>query len=145
MKLALKELKYNWKKYVLVGIIVVLMMFMVLFLSGLVNGLGRAVSSGVDNMRTDYFVMSDDAEKLLTVSNMTNEEYQKLKQEYHDDVTPIDVQRMYIQKRDGSDKIDITYFAISKITSCCRILEQENSCLYLWKRTKVLYRSCLEN
>ena len=68
MKLALKELKYNWKKYVLVGIIVVLMMFMVLFLSGLVNGLGRAVSSGVDNMRTDYFVMSDDAEKLLTVS-----------------------------------------------------------------------------
>ena len=145
MKLALKELKYNWKKYVLVGIIVVLMMFMVLFLSGLVNGLGTAVSSGVDNMRTDYFVMSDDAEKLLTVSNMTNEEYQKLKQEYHDDVTPIDVQRMYIQKRDGSDKIDITYFAISKITSCCRILEQENSCLYLWERTKVLYRSCLEN
>lgn len=46
MRLAWKELKYNWKRYLLIEIIVVLMMFMVLFLSGLVQGLGRAVSSG---------------------------------------------------------------------------------------------------
>lgn len=112
MKLAWKELKYNWKKYTLVGIIVVLMMFMVLFLSGLVNGLGRAVSSGVENMRADYFVLSDDAEKLLTVSNLTKKEYRTLEQSYHDDVTPVDIQRMYIQKNSDSDKIDITYFGI---------------------------------
>ncbi len=112
MKLAWKELKYNWKKYILIGIIVILMMFMVLFLSGLVNGLGRAVSSGVENMRADYFVLSDDAEKLLTVSNLTKKEYRTLEQSYHDDVTPVDIQRMYIQKGDGNDKIDVTYFAI---------------------------------
>ena len=112
MKLAWKELKYNWKKYLLVEIIVILMMFMVLFLSGLVKGLGRAVSSGVDNMQADSFILSDDAEKLLTVSNLTADEYSAVQKEYGDRATPLDIQRMYLQKKDGSDKIDVTYFAI---------------------------------
>lgn len=50
MRLALKELLHSRKKYVLVEIIVVLMIFMVPFLSELVQGLGRAVSSGVETM-----------------------------------------------------------------------------------------------
>lgn len=112
MKLAWKELKYNWKKYLLVEIIVVLMMFMVLFLSGLVKGLGRAVSSGVENMKADYFVLSDDAEKLLTVSNLTDEEYTEVQNAYGSSAAPIDVQRMYIQKGKDDDKLDVTYFAI---------------------------------
>ena len=55
VKLARKELIHNWKKYLLVEIVIVLMMFMVLFLSGLVNGLGRAVSSGIDNIDARAF------------------------------------------------------------------------------------------
>lgn len=89
-----------------------MMMFMVLFLSGLVKGLGRAVSSGVDNMQADSFILSDDAEKLLTVSNLTADEYSAVQKEYGDRATPLDIQRMYLQKKDGSDKIDVTYFAI---------------------------------
>ncbi len=63
MRLGIRELRHNWKKYLLVEIIVVLMMFMVLFLSGLVKGLGRAVSSGIDNMKADTFILKEDAEK----------------------------------------------------------------------------------
>lgn len=44
MKLALKELIFSLKKYALVELLVVVMIFMVIFLSGLANGLGRAVS-----------------------------------------------------------------------------------------------------
>lgn len=112
MKLAWKELKYHWKKYLLVEIIVILMMFMVLFLSGLVKGLGRAVSSGVEEMDADSFILSDDAEKLLTVSNLTNDEYDQIQKEYGDDAAPLDVQRMYIQKSEEDEKLDVTYFAI---------------------------------
>lgn len=112
MKLAWKELKYNWKKYLLVEIIVVLMMFMVLFLSGLVRGLGSAVSSGVENMPADSFILSDDAEKLLTVSDLTSDEYEAVKKEYGSSAAPIDIQRMYLQKDKDSDKLDVTYFAI---------------------------------
>ena len=63
MRLGIRELRHNWKKYLLVEIIVVLMMFMVLFLSGLVKGLGRAVSSGIDKMKADTFILKEDAEK----------------------------------------------------------------------------------
>lgn len=48
MKLALKELICSLKKYVLVDLLVVAMIFMVIFLSGLANGLGRAVSSSLE-------------------------------------------------------------------------------------------------
>lgn len=112
MKLAWKELKYNWKKFFLVEIIVILMMFMVLFLSGLVKGLGSAVSSGIDNMQVENFVLSDDAEKLLTISNLTRDEFDSVEHEYGDRATSLDVQRMYIQKNKNSEKLDITYFAI---------------------------------
>ena len=105
-------MKYNWKKYLLVEIIVVLMMFMVLFLSGLVRGLGSAVSSGVENMPADSFILSDDAEKLLTVSDLTSDEYEAVKKEYGSSAAPIDIQRMYLQKDKDSDKLDVTYFAI---------------------------------
>lgn len=112
MQLAWKELKYNWKKYLLVEIIVVLMMFMVLFLSGLVKGLGSAVSSGVDNIQAETFIVSEDAEKLLTVSALTSDAFDAVRQIYGDKAAPIDVQRMYIQKDTESDKLDIAYFAI---------------------------------
>lgn len=112
MRLAWKELKYNWKKYLLVEIIVILMMFMVLFLSGLVKGLGRAVSSGVENMDADTFVLSDDAEKLITVSNLTQEQSDEIQDAYGDKATSIDIQRMYLVKDGDDEKIDVTYFAI---------------------------------
>ncbi len=48
MKLALKELIFSLKKYALVELLVVAMIFMVIFLSGLANGLGRAVSSSLE-------------------------------------------------------------------------------------------------
>lgn len=112
MRLAGKELRFNWKKYLLVEIIVVLMMFMVVFLSGLVNGLGRAVSSSVENIAADNFILSDDSEKLLTVSNLSQKTADALLQHYGTKATPLDIQRMYLKTQASDDKIDVTYFAI---------------------------------
>ena len=70
MKLAWKELVYSKKKYLLIEVIIILLMFMVLFLSGLANGLGRAVCAAIDNIPADYFLVSDTAENLITVSSL---------------------------------------------------------------------------
>lgn len=64
MQLAWKELIYGKKKYILIELLIILLMFMVLFLSGLAEGLGRAVVSGIDSMDADYFLLSDSAESL---------------------------------------------------------------------------------
>lgn len=113
MGLAGKELKFHWKKYLLVELIVILMMFMVIFLSGLVNGLGRAVSSSVEQINADQFILSEDAEKLLTVSSISTEDSQQLLTEYGARAAGVDVQRMYLKKADSDEKMDVIYFAIN--------------------------------
>lgn len=112
MKLALKEIKYDGKKYLLVEAIMVLMVFMVLFLSGLVNGLGRAVSSAIDNMDAEYYILSDDSEGIITVSDLDKEVLTKVNEQSSNEVASLDIQRMYINTEESNDKIDITYLAM---------------------------------
>ncbi|MCM1545555.1 MAG: FtsX-like permease family protein [Clostridiales bacterium] len=111
-KLALKELLYNKKKYILIEVVIVLLVFMVLFLSGLVEGLGRAVVSGIDNIDADYFLLNESAEKLITVSELETEKYEQLKTQTSAKLAPLNIQRMYLSKSGESEKINVTYFAI---------------------------------
>ena len=112
MKLAWKELVYGKKKYILIEILIVLLMFMVLFLSGLAEGLERAVISGIENMDADYFLLSDSAEDLITVSNLDMDVYEQLAVQTNAELAVLDIQRMYLSKQDDAEKLNITYFAI---------------------------------
>ncbi|BBF43463.1 heme efflux system permease HrtB [Lachnospiraceae bacterium KM106-2] len=111
MKLAWKELKHNKTKYLLVETIVVLMIFMVLFLTGLASGLSRAVSSAIDNSKADYYVLSDGAQNMITISKLTKEQEKAVKKEAGKTAV-LDIQRMNVVKENEKDKIDLTYFAI---------------------------------
>lgn len=114
MNLAWKELLYSKKKYLLIELIIILLMFMVLFLSGLVNGLGRSVSSGIELMDGAYFVVSDSAEDIITVSSLDETVLDEVKAQVSCDVTTLDIQRMYMETRDSEEKLNITYFAIEE-------------------------------
>ncbi|MCM1308008.1 MAG: ABC transporter permease [Butyrivibrio sp.] len=111
MKLALKELIYNKKKYILIELIIVLLMFMVLFLSGLVEGLGRAVIAGIDNIDADCFLISDSAENVITVSDFKPEKFEQLQAQTEAELAALDIQRMFLSKKDAAEKLNITYFA----------------------------------
>lgn len=112
MKLALKELAYNKKKYILIELIITLLVFMVLFLTGLVEGLGRTVISGIDNIEADYFLLSDSAEKLITVSDLDPEKYDELRSQTDAETAVLGIQRMYLSKKGSDEKLNITYFVI---------------------------------
>lgn len=112
MKLAWKELVYGIKKYILIELLIVLLMFMVLFLSGLAEGLGRAVISGIDNMDADYFLLGDSAEDLITVSKLDTDVYDQLKAQTDAELAVLDIQRMYLSRQGDAEKMNITYFAI---------------------------------
>lgn len=113
MKLAWKEIRYNWKKYLFIEILLVLMIFMVMFLSGLANGLARAVSSGIENMDASYFVVSSDAEKLITVSNLSSKAADQVKSAASGKTAALDIQRMNLNKKGEAEKLDVTYFAVN--------------------------------
>lgn len=112
MNLAWKELVYGKRKYILIELLIVLLMFMVLFLSGLAEGLGRAVISGIDNMDADYFLLNDSAESLITISDLNTEVYDQLKSQTDAELAVLDIQRLYLSKQYDDEKLNITYFAI---------------------------------
>lgn len=112
MKLAWKELVYSKKKYILIELIVVLLVFMVLFLSGLVDGLGRAVVAAVEDMDADYYVLSDSSESLITVSDLDTGVYDQVVKQTDSELAVLDIQRMYLTKADAEEKLNITYFAV---------------------------------
>lgn len=114
MKQALKEIKYYKRKYLLVEVLLILLLFMVLFLSGLVNGLGRAVSSGIDHMDADYFLLKEDAESLITISDINTDMYMKAVNLTNCEISALNIQRMYLNKQGNANKLDVTYFVMEQ-------------------------------
>lgn len=112
MKFAFRELMYGKKKYLLIELLLILLMFMVLFLSGLAEGLGRAVTSGIENRAADWYLVSDSAEKLITVSDLPGNIAEEIKAQTKAETATLDIQRMYLQKQGEERKINVTYFAV---------------------------------
>jgi putative ABC transport system permease protein len=112
MKLAWKELKHSKMKYLLIESIIVLMMFMVIFLSGLANGLSRAVSAAIENADAKYYVISDDAENIIGISSLSKDVMAQVAGMTTDKVTNLDIQRTNLNTEADQTKLDVTYFAI---------------------------------
>lgn len=112
MKLAWKEIRHSKTKYILIESILVLMIFMVVFLSGLANGLGDAISASIDKTDAKYFVISTDAEKLISTSNIEKEALEQVAAQTKDNVTSLNIKRSNVNSFDNEKKLDITYFSI---------------------------------
>jgi len=112
MKLAWKEIKHGILKYALIESILVLMIFMVVFLSGLANGLGWAISATIEKTDAEYFVVSSDAENLISISDIKTDVLEEVASQTNDNVTNINIKRSNINTSVDEKKLDITYFAI---------------------------------
>ena len=112
MKLAWKEIRHSAKKYLLIESILVLMIFMVVFLSGLANGLGWAISASIEKTDANYFVISTDAEKLISISNVEKDALDQVASQTKDNVTNLSIKRSNINTLTDEKKLDITYFSI---------------------------------
>ncbi len=112
MRLGLKEIRYNRKKYLLVELILTLLIFMVLFLSGLANGLGRAVSAAIENMPAETFLLSCDAENLLSLSELSADQYDSLVDQYGNNFAGLSIFRSNVNETGSEEKENIVYFGI---------------------------------
>ncbi len=112
MLLAWKEIKHSKKKYILIELILVLLIFMVLFLSGLTNGLGRAVSATISNMSAKSFVLSSDSEDMLALSNIDKEQYASIQKQEDNETAGFSIFRSTVNKSDDTEKLNIVYFGL---------------------------------
>ncbi|MEJ9164722.1 ABC transporter permease, partial [Paenibacillus graminis] len=78
MFLALKELKHNKKRFLMIAIIFVLISWLVFILSGLGNGLSTLAASTFKNMRADYVVFEQGSKASMSKSLLSNELTAKL-------------------------------------------------------------------
>ncbi len=112
MFLAIKDLKYNKSRYSLVVSMLILLTFMVLFLSGLANGLSLATSASIKNAQANHYILSDDADSIITRSTLTEKQFQEVNDITSSEVTPINLMRMSMYKKDTQKKLDVTYLAV---------------------------------
>lgn len=112
MKIAWNEIKYQPKKFVLIELLIAILMFMVVFLSGVTNGLGRAVSAQIDNFGPLNYILSEDSDKNIPYSSITSEDIEAVEEIDNIAYASLLIQRATISQTEGSGTLDITYFAV---------------------------------
>ncbi|MDC2863632.1 ABC transporter permease [Bacillus sp. BP-3] len=117
MFLALRELKQSKLKYGLIGLMMILLSFLVLVISGLANGLAHNTVSSIQNMDAKKFVLANDAENSLLRSQIKKEDVDDVvKQVGAKDAVPFHVKISTYEKKDSSKKVDIAIFASERET-----------------------------
>lgn len=116
MFLGWRELVYYKKKYLLIITMLSLLLFMVLFLSGLANGLSAATSSTIENSEAQYFIISDDADSLITRSILNDEQINQI-EDLNPNAARTNIQRTTIKTELEGTKIDCTYLIVDPAQS----------------------------
>lgn len=112
MFLAIKELMYARLRYALVALIMFLLSFLVLFVSGLAQGLAADNAAGIMNMDTDSFVVDEEAEYQLTRSLIENKDQETI-EAFSDDAEKLGIHMAQIE--DGEDALaDIAFMSFSE-------------------------------
>lgn len=101
MFLATRELAYAKLRYALIALIMFLLSFLVLFVSGLAQGLAADNAAGIMNMDADYFVLGEEAENQLTRS-IINEYDQDTVSLFSDVAEPMGIHMAQVEDGDGS-------------------------------------------
>ena len=112
MKIAWNEIKYQPKKFLLIEVLIVIMMFMVIFLSGLTNGLGRIIMAQIDTFGDVQYILSKDSEGVIPYSTLTSSELTEIEDLHLEEQTGLVIQRSTFMKEDEEGSQDVTFFAM---------------------------------
>ncbi|MBC1522218.1 FtsX-like permease family protein [Listeria aquatica] len=112
MFLALKELKHAKLKFSLVVLIMVLIAWLVLFVTGLANGLASDNGSAIESSKATGFLVEKDSDNRLTRSSLSEEKVQRAEEKFGKNATALGVQMTTVTKPSAAKKTDVTFFGI---------------------------------
>ncbi|SDM51085.1 putative ABC transport system permease protein [Fictibacillus solisalsi] len=113
MFLALREMKHAKMRYVLIGLIMVLISFLVLFVSGLAKGLASDNASSIQTMNADYVVLDKQSDQRINRSQLTDEQLKEILHSTNQKQrTEFGLQMTTVQKNGEAKKTDSTLFAV---------------------------------
>lgn len=110
MKLAISELKFYKFRYALILFIVILLASMVLFITGLAQGLARENVSMLDGFKAERYVIQKDAEGLLEKSRFTPKTQEDIEAITQD--KPLKIAKVSTQFKDFKE--DMLYVNVPK-------------------------------
>ncbi|WP_086428081.1 ABC transporter permease [Staphylococcus cornubiensis] len=110
MKIALNELKFYKFKYLLITFIVILLASMVLFITGLAQGLARENIALIDQFKSERFVIQKDVDQQLEKSNINAQTQQEIEKNVK--TAPLKLAMATIKHQDN--KTDVIFATMPK-------------------------------
>ncbi|QQZ59657.1 ABC transporter permease [Paenibacillus sonchi] len=113
MFLALREMRHSKARYSLIIVIMLLVSFLVLFVTGLARGLAYANISAVENMPANYYAVQKDADHAFRRSQLNETELSAARSiAGEQSAAPLAVQMSTITADKVDVKADVTFFAV---------------------------------
>jgi putative ABC transport system permease protein len=115
MFLAWREFKHAKVRYLLISLIMILIAWLVLFVSGLANGLSLDNASSIKNMKPDYLVLQKEADQRINRSALSEDLVKDIREftKRHDtEAALLSIHMATLTKSENPKKIDAAYFGI---------------------------------
>jgi putative ABC transport system permease protein len=113
MFLALREMRHSRAKYLMIAVIMLLISFLVLFVTGLAKGLSYANISALENMKANGFVVQDTAEGRFRSSQLSESDLKAVREVTGGQKADyLGVQSASIAAPLDGKKLDVTLFAV---------------------------------
>ncbi|KJB86134.1 ABC transporter permease [Paenibacillus sp. E194] len=113
MFLAIREMKHAKSRFMLIGLIMVLVACLTFIVSGLANGLSAATTSAIKEMNADYLVFQADSDNKLNRSSLKEEKLDEIRtQEGVTAAAPLIQTMLTVASEQADKKVDVALFAI---------------------------------
>ncbi|GMK38923.1 ABC transporter permease [Paenibacillus sp. CCS19] len=113
MYLAIREMRFAKVRYSLIAIIMLLVAFLVLFVTGLAQGLAYDNGASIQNMDATHFMMEKDSNHRFTRSQLSKEAaVQAASIAGQENVQPLSIRMTTVMTEGTTAKLDVTLFGM---------------------------------
>ncbi|MFK0522124.1 ABC transporter permease [Paenibacillus illinoisensis] len=114
MYLAIREMRFAKGRYALIATIMVLVSFLVLFVTGLAQGLAYDNAASIKNMAATHFVLEQDSNHRFTRSQVNQDQLEQSRSVVgQENAEALGVKMTTVSPADDTKKIDVTLFMVN--------------------------------